>query len=188
MVRRLVTILILVLIIAAAIYYRDQLLVLWQDIERVRNQPEVEKILAETRREEYGIFCSGVEIANDCYLFDKNGVVFAKARTVVGEVILRIDEITDSRPPIGQSFLPQSDWENTLKILEFVKKGEWPAATFRLKRQQQELILEGLPKLLFSLRFDPSQHLLALTELKNKVNFQSLLYLDLRVEDKIFYK
>ena len=187
---------------AAGVYYRGQLLTLWQDIQRVRNQPDVEKILTETRREEYGIFCSGVEMANDCYLFDKNGVVFAKAKTVVEEVILRVEEVSDYKPTINQKFLPAEDWENLFKILDFIKRGYWPASTFRFKRQRQEIILEGPPadawsvsdwragppKLLFNLRFDPSKHLAALLELKKKIKIENLSYIDLRVEDKIFYK
>lgn len=191
-INNLILFLILAALIAGAVYYRHQLLVLWQEIERVirqrADQPDVKEILAETRREEYGIFCAGVEQANDCYLFDKKGVVFAKAKTVVGEVILRVDEVSDYKPIVAQKFLPAGEWENLFKILEFVKRRDWPAANFRLKREREELILDGAPKLLFSLRFDPAKHLTALTELKKKVKAENLSYIDLRVEDKIFYK
>ena len=190
--RRLFWLLVLAAGAAAVVYWQEPLLVFYQEVQLALNPPDVEQILKEQRRQEFGVYCLSPEpvegLGPDCYLFDKDGIVFAKAKTVVGEVILRVEEVSDYQAKIGQRFLPISQWSNLLKILDYISRGSWSSSVFRLKRDQEEIILEGPPKLLFSLRFDPEKHLAALTELKKKVKVENLAYLDLRVEDKIFYK
>ena len=174
---------------AAGVYWQEPLLVFYQEVQRALNPPDVEKILKEGRREEFGVYCVGPEQATDCYLFDDQGVILGKAKTFVGEVLIKIDDVSDYKPQLKQSFLPAADWQNSWLILDFLKSGQIKPEVITLKRSSQELAVRSDgPRLFFSYRFDPTDHLAALRLLRQKPNWFNLSYIDLRTENRVFYK
>jgi len=187
--RRLFWLLLLVGAVAAGVYWRQPLWNFYQEARRALNPPEVEQILKEQRREGFGIYCIGPEQPSDCYLFDKEGIILGKAKAVVSEVLLRLEEVSDYQPRPGQTFYNQQR-DNLLKILDFSKNYKLRAVSYQLKREEQELKarLENGPWLFFSLRFDPGDHLAALKILMERSGWSGLQYVDLRTEKRVFYK
>ncbi len=164
----------------------------WHNIQRARNAPDVASALRSLRRETFGILCKATETtADDCYVFDADGVVFGTARMVVGDAIARIDDASSFKLTIGEPFIDLEIWKNLTPIVSAVRSGELPASALILKRAERELAVTLTPtgmKAYFSLEFSPEKHLRALKELEKKVKLETLEYVDLRIEGKIFYK
>ncbi len=139
-------------------------------------------------RVDYGVYCVGEIRADVCYWFDRQGRLWDEAKTIVGESILKVEEISDFKPVRGQSFLPEQLVANFVKIFDFLKTGYLEVKTISLKREDQELEVLTKTKILFSLRFDSKNNLAGLVAFLKKHEPKELEYIDLRVENKIFYK
>ena len=188
---RLGFLLFLIFIVACAALvaqYREKALGVWKEVKGLAYKPDIAAIMARLKREPWGIYCTDGEV---CYLFDKDGVLFGTAQTVVGDVIVKIEDASDFKPALNQPFLEGDDWENAALIIESLKKKEFSAEGIILLRAEREVRAVLLPERIpvyFSLEFDPRAHIGALPALRQKVPFKDVQYLDMRVEGKIFYK
>ncbi len=139
---------------------------------------------------EYGVFCIGEERLDICYWFDNNGVLINKATTIVGNVSLKINEISDYKPEINKQFLDDYLWKNMAFIMEFLKSGKLNVKNILFIRDDQDLIVitNNDVKILFSLRFNPQNNIVGLLSALEKNKIKNVSQIDLRVENKIFYK
>ncbi|MEK9183529.1 MAG: hypothetical protein AAB890_00460 [Patescibacteria group bacterium] len=139
---------------------------------------------------EYGVFCIGEERPDACYWFDNNGVLNQKATVVLGDVLLNINEISDYKPESNKQFLENNLWENMALIIEFLKSGKLDVKNVLFIRSSQDLIIttNDSVKILFSLRFNPQNNIAGLLSALEKNKMQNVSQIDLRVENKIFYK
>ena len=179
-------------LVACAVWQRALLASLLANIRRAWRAPDVSSALHVLRRETFGILCVKTETeADDCYVFDRDGVVFGSARTVVGDSIVRVDDASSFRPVLGEAFADPETWKNIMPIVQAARSGDFAASAIAFKRQERELAVtmrSSGTMAYFSAEFSPEKHLRALTELAKKVRIEKLEYVDLRVEGKIFYK
>ena len=146
-------------------------------------------------RENYGVYCVGEIKADSCYWFDGRGVIWGEAKTILGESILKTEEVSDFRPARGIGLLPKRLVPNFIKVIDFLKTGYLEVDKVILKRGDQELEVSAFykstglkTKILFNLRIDPQSNLVGLVAFLKKNRPKELEYIDLRVENKIFYK
>lgn len=191
--KKIIFLILLVAVAAAGARYRGAIARYWTMIMLIAEQKDARALALSLRHEPLGILCvtANPDASEECYLFDVNGVVFDKARTVVNEVIVKVHEQSDVRPTITLPFVPPADWQNLRLILEAVRTKKLNVNRIALTRTDKEITLTILPHntlFYFSYAFDPRDHLKALPEFFKKVSLEELRYVDLRVEGKIFYK
>ncbi len=144
-------------------------------------------VIAEEREFE-GIWCS----AEDCYVFDKEGIVFARAPNTEGFLILKIyDE--NNRPLVaGAPVFTKSNWrENVFKTLEVMENHGFTISRVNIKDfglQEWEVKTTEGPVFQFSLNFVPQSLEKILENLNQKFEFDKVSYFDFRVENRIYYK
>ena len=151
-----------------------------------KNWGEGKVLLNIKERERYGMWCS-----LKCYWFDKEGIIFDRAPETEEKSILKINASDNDETPLqlGDVVLRQDLFDNLKKILEFLKES-FAIQTHRWNENNLDLksFTAGGAQLLFNARFDPDINLKALKELSLKPFFKKLNYVDLRVENRIYYK
>ena len=170
-------------------YYQDAIAGYLRTVRALIFKPDVEQALAVVRRMPLGIYCSG----DECYVFDADGILFDRARTVVGDVIVKIADVSEAHylPKVGAAFLEPYQWENLKLIVMFMNQGGLPAQRVVLDRAAEELTVYAAPRgtpVYFTLEFSPAEHLRALKEFQKVMPLERAQYVDMRVEHKIFYK
>ena len=136
-------------------------------------------------RERFGIWClSENERLRDCAWFDRNGVIFERAPAVQSSLILTV---------LGNKELPQNAayianisaaFEITRSLGISIKEVSLSKPEFR----EFYIKTHDGPELRFSLGIEPNQFSAGLEKLKNSPGFKKLRYIDMRVENKIYYK
>ena len=146
-----------------------------------------EIVLTIKERERFGIWC---QLSDDCFWFDKKGVIFDKAPQTEGEIIYKVKDFSNRELKIGDRAIDELLFGNLLKIFETLDKSGLGIKTLRLDEMNlEEVISESLlaPKIYFSLRIDPFFGLSVLRLLKN-LGLGKVEYVDLRVENRGYYK
>lgn len=158
------------------------------DLSIKKNYFKQEIMIDFHNREKFGIWCG----ESDCFWFDKDGVIFEKAPKVEGEMIYLVNDSSQRPLSIGSQIIEKNLFENLRKIFEVLDKAELNIKTIYLENfDLQEVLVKpaifSLPKIYFSLRFDPSFSLAAIEELK-KTGLAKVEYFDFRVENRVYYK
>ena len=127
----------------------------------------------------------------NCFWFDKDGVMFEKAFDTEGSELYAVHDYSQSNLGLGDNILPDLFLGNMLSILQVVKESGLTVKEIAL----QDVHLEEIdvstyngPSLYFSLRFPADEDLGVLANLMAKSNFSSLQYVDLRTENRAYYK
>ncbi len=153
-------------------------------------------------RDKFGTWCAGPAAApasstseiipTQCFWFDKDGLVFNEAPQIEGFLIKKINDYSNRAIKIGDFVLSSDLFSNFLKIFSASEKMGLNAKIFNIENiELQEITLEetiDAPKIYFSLRFDPMNTISAVNSLKQDPGFNKLLYIDLRTENRAFYK
>lgn len=163
--------------------------------EFLKNEPQIAELTIEKdyfkrlikieakEREKFGIWC-----ANNCFWFDKNGVVFLESPSTEGSLINKIDDFSDRSLNLGDKILEEKFLSNLIKIFEILEKSGLKIKSLKLEDiALQEIITDSSPKIYFSLRIESGFALAALQSLKN-IGFENMDYIDLRVENRAYYK
>lgn len=126
----------------------------------------------------------------ECYWVDQDGIAFGEAPHSEGSLFLLVNDPSNDQLAMGQPVLEDRFLANTIKILQGIKELRLPFQEILLDRELQELRVRNNqgPAVLFSLRFDPTLNLSALRSLKSKNNLSGIQYIDLRVENRLYYK
>lgn len=138
------------------------------------------------KREKSGMWCFGEK----CWWFDKEGTLFEEAPIASGELIYKVNDFSDRELSFGGKAMEKSFIDNLLKIFEVLDKAKLGVKTLRLNNLAlQEMTVESskLPKIYFSLRFDPGFGVNIFESLK-KIGLDKIEYIDLRVENRGYYK
>lgn len=141
------------------------------------------------KRERFGVWCGQNEI---CFWFDKNGATFERAPKIEGEMIYKVNDFSERVLAVGNKVIEERLFVNLLKIFNILEKNNLGVRTLQIKDLSlQEAIVEPknilMPKIYFSLRFDPSFAEPSIQEIK-EYGFDKIEYIDFRVENRAYYK
>lgn len=140
-------------------------------------------VFEEVDEEIFGAWC----MATNCYWFNDEGFVFEVAPRPEGRLIMVIDEIvSDKTVEVGDQIVASEHWVNLKAVADSWLFKDFLIKDFFVDNKKQETILiteKGL-KFYFSLRFSPTNNLAAV----KKISLQNLDYIDLRVENRVYYK
>lgn len=143
-----------------------------------------------------------VATSSNCYWLDGQGIVFASAPEAEGFIVLKVfEEGNRQQLSFGRPFYSNPQLvANTLEIIKQLENSSLMPRRFLIENinlQELKAETEG-PKLYFSLRFLTKDLNKILTDLTDRLSshggspagreFQKLEYIDLRVENRIYYK
>jgi len=127
-----------------------------------------------------------------CWWFDKNGFVFGEAPYAEGFLISKVNDFSGRILKAGDLVLTNDFFQNFLNIHQLLEKIGLTINDLSLYNlSSEEIVLEETsnnPKIYFSLRFNPLDTVSALNKLKDEPGFGKLLYIDLRTENRVYYK
>lgn len=132
----------------------------------------------------------GVWCLLSCYWFDEDGIIFEEAPLVEGEIIYKIIDSSNRELMLGDRVLDENLFNNLILIFKTLEKSGLNLKTLRLENlSAQEIVVESpsMPKIYFSLRFDPDFSLSVFENLK-KTNLEKVEYIDLRIKNRAYYK
>jgi hypothetical protein len=140
------------------------------------------------KREQFGVWCQREE----CWWFDKNGVAFEHAPKTEGEMIYKVDDFSERQLTIGDKVIKEDLFVNLLRIFNILEQSDLNVRTLQIKDLSlQEAIIEPanvlMPKIYFSLRFDPAFTMPAIQAIK-EYGLSKIEYVDFRVENRAYYK
>lgn len=148
------------------------------------------KIILEVKERNFlGIWCGS---KGDCYAFDEEGIIFARAPEAKGALILKLNDENNRPLVLGQPVFTNPEWkENVFKVVEIMKNrkiniSRLTIKNFRLEEWRAETSLG--PIFYFSLNFVPQNLERILDNLGDKFEFDKVAYFDFRVENRIYYK
>jgi len=137
-------------------------------------------------RKSIGLWCVYQE--SKCFEFDEEGYLFNKTFFSEGSATLKIFDFTSRKLSIGNFALEKRLFDNLNLILKVLEKNNLNVEKIDLKNLETEEIIVKLfdgPYIYFSLNFSPPD----LEPIINKINnFNNLKYIDLRVENRVYYK
>ncbi len=145
-----------------------------------------------SERQRFGIMCAAEESARKCLWFDRDGTMFETAPAAEGSTVMTINDYSGFNAAVGARILNDprqieaaSSIFNILQMLG-IRIKEMKI----MRRELRELIVptyEGA-ELRFGLNTDPQQFSEALRKLKNDPGLDKLQYIDMRVENRVYYK
>jgi len=132
------------------------------------------------------------ESALDCFWFDDQGIVFAEAPQAEGDLIYRVNDYSGRTLKFGDAVLNEELLTNLFKIFEVLDKAGLQIKSLKLENLQfQEIMTDSpsasAPKIYFSLRNNP-QFALEFLKSLDKLNLSNVTYIDLRIENRVYYK
>lgn len=141
-------------------------------------------------REEIGIICS----ANKCFYFDGDGIIFKDAPNTSGSLITIVQDYSNRNYELGDKISEKSFVDTILEINKnlFSEIGlkilSFNISSYPIE-ELKAITNEGW-YILFNLKKDIKNQLLALkVALNEKIkNRSDLQYVDLRIENRIYYK
>jgi hypothetical protein len=154
-------------------------------------------------RETAGIWCTGDEALSlpsesgevliddtSCWLFDENGLILKETFKTSGNLIRVIHDTTGRKLALGTPILPERFIANFFSILDLISFLKLDYEKIRVENiEREELILEtSSADIYFSLRQDALNYLEPLKKIINSTEFNKIQYIDLRVQNRIFYQ
>lgn len=153
------------------------------------NLASLKTVNAEEKREAIGIWCK----ENDCFYFDKEGVIFEESPKSSGSLLILIEDTRDTAANLGSAVLSEPQIV-LAEDLQRLLKGNFPFAVssilIRADGEYELLTTEGWRILLH--KTDSLEHqfsnLKYLLDEEIKERRRELDYVDLRLGNKIYYK
>lgn len=162
-------------------------------------------------REKFGAWChqgglatQGSELASstgevlstgdsseECYWFDREGVLFAKAPLIRSELFNRVFDSTGRSLALRDKIMPDRLFQNLVRIFKLLEVAQINTKTVSLSDlalEQVEADSVSDPLIVFSLRFDPSFALSAIDALRKSGEWTRLRYANFTVENKVSYR
>ena len=147
--------------------------------------------IAVTAREPFARYCATSE---ECYLLDENGFIFSVSPTSDESYLTySLEEVVDS--PVGKSLLPEETFTALSKFIDSLSElGIIPVA-LKINKVHYVLSLTNGAEILWQRGSEPAlvksnlSAFLANDTIRARGDFwDKILYLDLRTENKVFYK
>ena len=136
-------------------------------------------------REQLAIWCGN---NNQCHWIDENGLLFDEAPETEGSMLLTV--YADKALIEGTKISEERFIKNVVAVLKNIPSLNLPVKKIIFDGHLQELRAETYsgPNIFFSIRFNPELNIGSLQKLEEKTNVQNLRYIDLRVENRLYYK
>lgn len=146
------------------------------------------QITIEERHAE-GVWCAG---SSECFVFDQDGIIFAKAPEVRGVLITKVNDESNRIITEHGSALPHKQWfANILSTLDILEKAGMTAKRVTLRdtnlREWEAVTSENLT-FHFSLNFIPDNLSRILNDVNDRLPVSSIEYLDFRVPNRLYYR
>jgi len=146
-----------------------------------------------TEREPAGIWC--FVVSDRCFYFDKNGVAYAETGKSSGFLIPNISDFRDREVTLGSLVASEEWFKNIIAVKELLPKIGINVAEFAIPSDSFDEFdaqtAEGW-KLLFSTSSDVAKQITSLgILLRDKLPAEKragLQYVDLRIQDRIYYR
>jgi len=143
-----------------------------------------------TERTPYGIWCASAR-GEACFWFDDSGKIFKKGPLSQGNLIKTVTDLSGRPLGLNGYVLPADYFLNLRSIFEALDESGLGVKSVELKDLGLEEVtvntVDG-PAIYFSLRFPSNWTPTILTELMSKNIFAKLKYVDLRIENRAYYK
>lgn len=145
--------------------------------------------VAVEERRALGVWCVGERA---CFVFDQNGIVFAKAPEVRGVLITKVnDESGRIIAPHG-GVLPYNQWFanmlHTLEMLDEARMGATRVALHNIELREWEATTTAGLTFHFSLNFIPENLSKIMRDVQSRLAISELTYLDFRVPNRLYYR
>lgn len=136
-------------------------------------------------RERLAIWCGN---NNQCYWVDGSGLLFGEAPETEGSLLLTV--YADKPLIEGTEISEERFVKNAVTVLRNIPLFNLPVKKIIFDSRLQELQVETYsgPNLFFSIRFNPELNISSFQKLEEKTNIHNLKYIDLRVENRLYYK
>ena len=141
-------------------------------------------------RQLWSVVCDGMD--SNCFGLDENGLVFSRAPSVFGSLILKINDPNNRAFILGQKLFSQSEWFSNFKqTIEILNRNGFRVISIKMGnfslREWTARVIQG-PEFYFSLNFIPENFDSVLKNLGGKLDFRKTAYVDFRVPNRIYYK
>jgi len=144
-----------------------------------------------TERSALGIWCLQKTTPPACFKFDDQGFIFRESLATGGNLIKIVRDFEQENLVVGDSILPEEFRANILSVLQVIEDSRLSTKEVilkNLKLQEVEVPLSSGPKIYFSLRRKADIYLEVLKSLSQEPGFSNYSYIDLRVENRVYYK
>jgi hypothetical protein len=144
-----------------------------------------------TERVPFAIWCVSPAADERCYWFDATGIAFRKTFDTQGSLMFSIHDYSEDSVGLGGKVLSDPFMDNLISIINVVKESGVGVKEVSLKDiglQEIDMTTYDGPDVYFSLRFPADNDLGVLQSLMAKPGFGKLQYVDLRVENRAYYK
>ena len=143
-------------------------------------------------REKLGIICK--ENTGNCFYIDKNGIIFENAPKTSGSLILLIKDFSSREFTLGGKIFTEQIMDSIVEIRESFNsstkvKIDWFETRTNPPKELRIITTKGWYILFDSARDTKKQFSILKTALDEKIkNTDNLEYIDLRIENRIYYK
>lgn len=150
--------------------------------------------LALEERSPFGIWCLVEREVPECFWFDEEGVILARAPLAEGNLIPVVNDYSQSKLTLGGKILPQEQISNLFSVLRVLAAAKMEAREIRLEDialSELKVLTYGGPELYFGLRFPADNALAVLNSFRNATGtsgLEKLEYIDFRAENRAYYK
>lgn len=138
-------------------------------------------------RSRLAIWCNS---AGDCSWIDGNGMFFEKAPQVEGSLILTIFDVNAGYIRQGEKISEDRFVGNIIKIINDLKDLNLAVKKINFDSKLEEIRVQNYsgPDIYLSIRFNPDANINSLKSLIEKNGVKNYKYIDLRVENRIYYR
>lgn len=129
--------------------------------------------------------------SHECYWFDRDGVLFAKAPYVQSELFNRVHDATGRTLALRDKILPDRLFVNLVKIFALLERAGINTKTVSLDNLAlEEVSTDSVsdPTLYFSLHGSPDFALGAIDAIKKGGSWHTLNYVDFRADNRAYYR
>jgi len=144
--------------------------------------------------EQMGIFCEAKDTGDECFYVDKNGIIFESAPKTSGGLVILIKDYSNREIKLYDRVLDSELINTILEIRDYLlNETDLKVANFDIDTYPTEklrVVTNESWYILFGLKQEIKKQLLALkVVLDEKIQDRSLLqYIDLRIENRVYYK
>ncbi len=165
--------------------------------------PEIEKLEIEKKysdnallinafvQKPLGIWCLKKIAEPKCFWFSEQGKIFKESLMPSGNLVKVVSDYNQTDLSLGGKILDDYLLGNFISIFKVVLESNVNVSEIRLDKLEDEEITvqtSNGPKIYFSLRHRAENYLPIINSLSKKPSFKNLTYIDLRTENRVYYR